>query len=252
MKDLKELINFCYKKYIFGINCPLLDAESKKYKAIYGIDENPIQYRSRMNEERGKYIADAFESMEHSPYDYFTKAAYDQLVQEVIQQYEYVRREIKIDIEPYEGNHEPYKNSKEMLKDIFDRHHLYFFKTTIAFGEGTVYKDNPMLQGTGLKVKGEELLINDMFRIIHDIFGHAMKGFGFGPLGEDRAWFEHSKMFSPLAVAAITTETRGQNCWVNYGRHLRKANGAILKQSETRLGTTAEQAVCRSEGRDPA
>jgi hypothetical protein len=31
-----------------------------------------------------------------------------------------------------------------------------------------------------------------------------------------RAWHEHAKMFSPLARRALTTETHGQNSWVNY------------------------------------
>jgi hypothetical protein len=56
-----------------------------------------------------------------------------------------------------------------------------------------------------------------MFRGVHDFFGHAMHGYAFGPRGEENAWIEHSKMFSPLARWALTTETRAQNSWVNFG-----------------------------------
>jgi hypothetical protein len=53
---------------------------------------------------------------------------------------------------------------------------------------------------------------NDMFRAVHDVFGHAVSGRGFDPHGEEAAWLKHSTMYSPLARRALTTETRGQNC----------------------------------------
>lgn len=53
---------------------------------------------------------------------------------------------------------------------------------------------------------------NDMFRAVHDVFGHAASGRGFDRHGEEAAWLKHSAMYSPLAVRALTTETRGQNC----------------------------------------
>jgi hypothetical protein len=61
------------------------------------------------------------------------------------------------------------------------------------------------------------LTYNDMLRAIHDLFGHAQGGFDFGPRGEENAYREHRKMFSDKALPALTTETRGQNSWVNYG-----------------------------------
>jgi hypothetical protein len=60
---------------------------------------------------------------------------------------------------------------------------------------------------------------NNMFRAVHDFFGHAGSGRGFLADGEEAAWISHSEMFSPLARKAMTTETRGQNSWVNkYGK----------------------------------
>jgi hypothetical protein len=41
------------------------------------------------------------------------------------------------------------------------------------------------------------------------------------------------QMFSPLAAAAITTETRGQNCWVNFGPHMRNKRGEIFNIYES-------------------
>ncbi|WP_229403580.1 hypothetical protein [Micromonospora okii] len=53
---------------------------------------------------------------------------------------------------------------------------------------------------------------NDMFRAVHDVFGHAATGRGFDRHGEEAAWLKHSTMYSWLAGRALATETRGQNC----------------------------------------
>lgn len=52
---------------------------------------------------------------------------------------------------------------------------------------------------------------NDMFRAVHDVFGHAGTGRGFDRHGEEAAWMKHSQMYSERARPAMTTETRGQN-----------------------------------------
>ncbi|MEU8082571.1 hypothetical protein AB0B57_02895 [Micromonospora sp. NPDC049101] len=57
---------------------------------------------------------------------------------------------------------------------------------------------------------------NDMFRAVHDVFGHAASGRGFDRHGEEAAWLKHSNMYSRLARRALTTETRGQNCALNF------------------------------------
>jgi len=74
------------------------------------------------------------------------------------------------------------------------------------------------------------LSTNDKFRAIHDLFGHAAEGYGFGPRGEENAWLKHSQMFSREAQKALTTETRGQNSWVNFDRHNYDSAGNHLKR----------------------
>lgn len=56
---------------------------------------------------------------------------------------------------------------------------------------------------------------NDMFRAVHDVFGHAGVGRGVDAHGEDAAYQKHASMFSPLARRALATETRGQNSSMN-------------------------------------
>ena len=58
---------------------------------------------------------------------------------------------------------------------------------------------------------------NDMFRAVHDFFGHAATGRGFDPHGEEAAFRSHFAMFSPAARPAMATETRGQNSALNFG-----------------------------------
>jgi hypothetical protein len=53
--------------------------------------------------------------------------------------------------------------------------------------------------------------VNDQFRAVHDVFGHAGTGRGVDRHGEEAAYRKHSGMFSPLARKALATETRGQN-----------------------------------------
>lgn len=57
---------------------------------------------------------------------------------------------------------------------------------------------------------------NDMFRAVHDVFGHAATGRGFDAHGEEAAFRSHVSMFSPMARGAMASETRGQNSVNNF------------------------------------
>jgi hypothetical protein len=73
---------------------------------------------------------------------------------------------------------------------------------------------------------------NCLLRAVHDVFGHAAHNFQFGPRGEENAYHLHCQMFHPESIPALTSETRGQNCWVNFGPHLRNAKGEIPMKGE--------------------
>jgi hypothetical protein len=102
---------------------------------------------------------------------------------------------------------------------------------------------HPMMQPTGIKLGDRELLANDLFRIVHDYFGHLKEGYGFRAAGEDNAWRSHASMYSDLARPAMTTETRGQNSWVNYGPHGEKnrtASAADTTYADQKVGLLPE------------
>ncbi|WP_103068355.1 hypothetical protein [Aquimarina sediminis] len=231
MLKLKSLLAKYKLSILNGGKYPILTKISADYKNKHEILHYPFDYKGCMQEEVGKHIADIYESIEHKPNDELVKEAYKQLEIELIKQFEFVKKRTDIKFEPYTGEGEPYSNSYEMLVDI-NNHHLYFFKTASGFGETEYNEVNIMLKKTGVKIGKYELVVNDLFRIVHDIFGHAMNGNGFGPIGEDNAWYDHLQMFSPLAASALSTETRGQNCWVNFGLHLRDKNNQLLKKGQ--------------------
>jgi len=167
--------------------------------------------------ERGKRIADAYEKMKHAPDNPKVKAAYQAMADETLAQYQFVKATgLKVEaIEP--GMPDPYPGGpKEVLADL-QKGHLWFFPTESGFGSLTDIQDNPLLAPTDEFIGDRQLLVNDVFRIVHDFFGHGLEGAGFGARGEENAWQSHMRLFSGSALPAVTSETRGQNSWVNFG-----------------------------------
>ena len=186
--------------------------------------------------ENSKRIADAFDAMKHEPTNPEVVAAYEAMAKETIDQFNLVSNKgYKVEI--WKGEGEPYANSAEMIKDVRDNKHMYIYSTESGFGQEGITKEqreeNPLLSETEFTdINGEPLVVNDLFRFVHDFFGHTELGNGFGPKGEENAWVNHSRMYSPEARRAMTTETRGQNSWVNFGKQIRREDGSIPKKGD--------------------
>ncbi len=60
------------------------------------------------------------------------------------------------------------------------------------------------------------LTLNEMFRGVHDFYGHVAPGSTFRPGGEEAAYAMHQRTLDPLSQIALLSETRGQNSLVNY------------------------------------
>ena len=95
---------------------------------------------------------------------------------------------------------------------------------------------NPLLRDTGLDWPDQNgemrpVLANDLFRAVHDAFGHGLEGAGFRARGEENAWQAHVRLFTGPAVGAITSETRGQNSWLNYGPYGEKNRNAAVEDT---------------------
>lgn len=71
---------------------------------------------------------------------------------------------------------------------------------------------------------------NDMFRAVHDTFGHLGSGRGVDFDGEEAAFQKHARMFTPLARQALATETRGQNSALRAHGDFQDQKVALLPQ----------------------
>ena len=173
-----------------------------------------------------KRIAKAFDDMRTDALsEPDVRRAYEELADEVGQQYDAMP--IKVGV--WEGKGEPYggkKMSQAMRKDVLSNNHLYIYGTDAeTFGPpGVVYDNHPLLADSGrTDVNGRPLVYNDMLRAVHDYYAHTMSPVTFGPRGEEAAWRNHMLMTnSPWARWALTSETRGQNSWVNFREGVEK------------------------------
>lgn len=191
-----------------------------------------------LNTDNSKKIADAYAAMKHDPTNPEVVASYEALAKETQAQYQHLTDQ-GVTFVPWAGKGEPYADSAAMMKDVAENKRLYFFKTIQqegekSFGEtaGGGAADNPLLKSTGITIpdsegKPHDMTVNDIFRAVHDYFGHAKEGHQFGPKGEENAWAVHSQMYSDAARPAMTTETRGQNSWVNFNEKMRRPDGSI-------------------------
>ena len=198
-----------------------------------------IQLVSMLDMQKSIEIADKFEELRHNSTDKKTLKAYKALIEELKEQFLEIKKN-GYKVEPFEWEWEPYKTSKEMRDDLKNNKHLYYLRTRYWFwnqrrNKKYIYTkeeilNNPLLWNSWIKIKGEELVYNDLFRIIHDFFWHWIKTNWFWPLWEENAWRIHSQSFSDDARRALTTETRGQNSWVNFNKKMRNKDGHILKK----------------------
>lgn len=178
---------------------PNLDIQNLAQEYAQNYDLPPVQETPYVKAEPSlaREIARVFAATPSDPQDALTQQAFAALIQEVRAQWQLVSGFVQID--PYGPNDpNPYQDSPAMMEDIFQNRHLWVF----SGGE-----PHPMMTPEQ----------NWHFRGVHDFFGHAARGFAFGPRGEENAWIEHCKLFTPLARWALSTETRGQNSFVNFG-----------------------------------
>lgn len=121
---------------------------------------------------------------------------------------------------------EPYPSSLAMRLDVGYKHNLRVRRTV-----GDDYEDipdfrHPMnhLVNIDNYRSGNWLRLNDIFRAVHDVYGHYASRSSFGPDGEAIAWMAHRATMPECALIALWCETRGQNAWTNhFGDHNERA-----------------------------
>jgi hypothetical protein len=202
-----------------------LVAVAEQYALEAGIDLKRQGAFVQVDEDRARRIAAAYEEMQHAPNDPMVKEAYEDLARQTLAQYLALQRAgyqfylVDETNDPYAGN--PWN----AMRDLRANQSMGVFATEAGFGSSDLdVSDNPLLADTGLEWgygtpdgPKKRVLFNDLFRAVHDAFGHGLEGAGFRARGEENAWQAHVRLFTGPAVGAITSETRGQNSWLNYG-----------------------------------
>jgi hypothetical protein len=210
---------------------------AQEYARRSGLPYIPLEEYTVVDVDRANRIADAYEQMEHRPNHSDVEAAYAALAEETLAQFDVILESgLKIE---FIRDKDPYSKPSDVIDDVVQNNHIWVYPTESGYGmDQSTTKNNPMLQETDHVIDGHKLLVNDVFRIVHDYFGHVKNGVGFRANGEENAFQAHAAMFSPLARRALTTETRGQNSWLNFGPH-----GAKNRTAKTEDTIFAEQKI---------
>jgi len=186
----------------------------------------PSHKVAEVKEELSKKLADFYETSKHTPDDPKVQASYKALADETMEQWDAIH-DAGYTFEKWTGEGEPYANSAAMIDDVRNKKHLYYKPSDTGFGTGEEGTKQLMMQQSKAGIP-----INDVFRAVHDFFGHSKEGNQFGPKGEFNAWLIHSDMYSPEAQGALAAETLAQNSVVNFGKAMRNAEGKIIKKGE--------------------
>lgn len=241
-------IQFGKEWYVPGPNGVMKDVAAAYMKSA-GLPYDPPTTYEKLDKERAARIAQEFEDMKHDPKDPEVRAAYEAMAKETIAQWDAIKKTgLKVEwLKPDANGHiqDPYAdNPRRGVMDVALHNHWWGFPTDAGFGSGdketeAAMKDHPLLRETGETIDGRKVVVNDIFRIVHDMMGHVKEGNGFRAEGEENAWRSHAAMYSEKARPAMTSETRGQNSWVNYGPHgefNRHANAAETIYSPQKVG----------------
>jgi len=210
---------------------PNLVKVADKYAKSIGLDLRRQSEYVDVDPDRAARIAEAYDAMPHAPQDPKVREAYQNLIRQTLAQYNALAEDgYKFWFTDLSrpDNEEYLSTPWNALRDIRANKQMGVFPTVGGFGSGATelnVEDNPMLEDTGLRwpvgspnsKQTSAVLANDLFRAVHDAFGHGLEGSGFRARGEENAWQAHVRLFTGSAVGAITSETRGQNSWLNYG-----------------------------------
>lgn len=129
---------------------------------------------------------------------------------------------------------DPYSGPQALFQDLFHDRRMRVLSTK-STGAHPLFSDDE----------------NDMFRAVHDVFGHAGTGRGFDRHGEEAAYQSHAAMYSPLARMALATETRGQNAALIHTGEFQRQKIALLPRRLVNpgliLGTPESKNIARRQ-----
>ena len=207
-----------------------LDTMTAGYLRSVGMDPKyvyfPRETEYAIDSDFGEALAKAYVTVVDTVDDeivevYFKKGGF---VSQLDDQYTYLSKKLGIVFEfkkrPASGAH--YQNPEEMIEAIDNKSFLVDSHAGDLEGVSNQDKINGMtLLGRDLPVDHPAraqgaTTYNDIYRAVHDVFGHARLGNSTTREGEDIAYMYHAQMFSPEARKALFLETRAQNMTQNF------------------------------------
>jgi hypothetical protein len=168
---------------------PIALQAKREWMAAHDLGQPSDLSTVRQGKEFSRCVALAYAAMPNTPRDPAVVRAYAAFVRETETQYAHL---VRSGIQVVVSTADPYATTAELVEDV-NRGRLLVFATS----EG----EHPLMSA-------EE---NDLFRAVHDCFGHCATGRTFDRHGEEAAYRSHAEMYSPLARRALASETRGQN-----------------------------------------
>lgn len=198
------------------------------YKEKAGLTVDSLPTTLQPNVEFMQKVAKAQERAEHTPNDPLVKRAYAALTTETKTMF----NSLGVTVEPWRGNGQPYASAADMGRDIAAGR-IKLRMTEEMFGATPSTANHPMRQNSGIAAKdGTALTNNDLFRVVHDIFGYNQIGLRPGYDADFTAYHEHSRLYSDQARRAYATETLAQDAWHHFGPHLWRTDGTVALQND--------------------
>ena len=218
---------------------PQIRASALEYQKRYGLRVPDVDYSKALITERAsRALGAAHDNLpEFSP---SAVPAYHAMRDEVQRQFDHMtsptsKGGLGINVEV--TKHDPYGGGnvgqvyRQFRGDVENNNRMKVFSTA-ATGGHPMFTDEQ----------------NDMFRAVHDVYGHLGSGRGIDFDGEEAAFQKHSRMFSPLARQALATETRGQNSALRMHGEFQEQKVGLLPQHMqslqfSRIGAASELAA---------
>lgn len=208
---------------------------------LTGVKKTPKVANEALIEVKDNYIQDKGLPQREPVYTYVDQELFDEMADfyvsakddrqdpEMLESYEAFFQETKaqfdalteagFELVPWMDKGEPYGvESKLVRKDLRENNRLYYLRTVSELGDndGTNTAENYYpLRPAGFDINGEPVVLNDLFRAVHDTFGHGMVVNSFSTQGEFDAYKTHSVMYSPKAQKALFAETVMLNAYYN-------------------------------------
>lgn len=191
---------------------PRVEREAADYMRQAKMPYRPLGQPPAIDEAHTGRVGAAYEAAQHQPSHPDVKTSYDALKRETMAQYNHLKGQ-GYTFSPYgqgaAADDNPYPTVGHVLQDLAANKHLH------VFTGGDLPSDHPLAEPSGV---GELPTYNDVFRAVHDVYGHGKTGADFSHAGEEHAFHSHAGMYSPQARRALLTETRGQNAAFTHGK----------------------------------